>query len=372
MKSMFSKTLSLFQQSAYPLHHTYVQMLERYTTTSEKYLVWQDIMEVSALMGEQYQQFIQLFDAGNLNDFFYKGLSIKVAVKKKKALTGSESIDGVDNAAIEKIIAKYTNLFEHDAECLRQQKEAEKQAEEARRLQLTKERNARMRQEQEARRQQYEKEFVDFPDWDINRIKRGSRAAKILQRLQRQEISEQDFLWLKDKGFENEMINDAFYIQRAKKHLSHWKNARKPWSFVNAIADFRKGNQVREVLPEVKKQLPFSFSNGNKKLQSALYTTSGGAYRDIRDYNTAIDFGEKAHSLTPDNFRPCTLLGAAHILNHDTAVGYAWYQKAIERGFEEERVDDELRSIYIRSDASNKKRLKADLKQQGYSARWLN
>jgi Flp pilus assembly protein TadD len=51
----------------------------------------------------------------------------------------------------------------------------------------------------------------------------------------------------------------------------------------------------------------------DKKLLSAYFTTLGGVRRDLRKVEVAIDNASKAHTLTPDNYRPCTLLGAIYM-----------------------------------------------------------
>jgi hypothetical protein len=49
------------------------------------------------------------------------------------------------------------------------------------------------------------------------------------------------------------------------------------------------------------------------KLKSALCTTHGGVKRDLKRYDEALGLGEQAHLFTPQDFRPCTLLGAVNM-----------------------------------------------------------
>ena len=85
-------------------------------------------------------------------------------------------------------------------------------------------------------------------------------------------------------------------------------------------------------------------------LKSALLTTHGGVKRDLQQRDDALSFGEKAHLLTPKDFRPCTLLGAVHweLGNYD--LGKSWYDKAEERGASKKSVDDDLRRIILLSE----------------------
>jgi hypothetical protein len=121
----------------------------------------------------------------------------------------------------------------------------------------------------------------------------------------------------------------------------------------------------------VKSNYPFKFSRGNKKLNSALLTTSGGVYRDLSQYTDSLKLGSEANTLTPSDFRPCTLIGASNILLGNVSEGYEWYQKAIERGFKPDSYDNELRSVYMRCSKKIKEELRVDLKAKGYSYSWL-
>ncbi len=84
----------------------------------------------------------------------------------------------------------------------------------------------------------------------------------------------------------------------------------------------------------------------DRKLQSALCTTYGGVKRDLGQRGKALDLGTKAHDLTPQDFRPCTLLGAVYIELGAYELGRDWYNKAEARGASEKSIDDDLRSIF--------------------------
>ncbi|WP_422414300.1 MULTISPECIES: hypothetical protein [unclassified Endozoicomonas] len=92
-----------------------------------------------------------------------------------------------------------------------------------------------------------------------------------------------------------------------------------------------------------------------------LLTTHGGAKRDQRLTKDAIRMGEEAHKVTPKNFRPCTLLGAIYMETGQLSLGHEWYQKAIERGFSENAMDSELKSIFMKADKAGREKLKAFL-----------
>lgn len=113
-----------------------------------------------------------------------------------------------------------------------------------------------------------------------------------------------------------------------------------------------------------------------KKIESAFNTTYGGVKRDIGVHHEAIALGKKAHALTPDDFRPCTLLGAVNIELGNYDEGQDWYQKAIKRGASEKSVDDDLRNIFKRSEKSKRKDLaiflfKRDPERYGWVEKYL-
>jgi hypothetical protein len=358
---------ALFPKSNFPIHHTYMEVLFRYYSTDMTDVSSSDIGKLSLLMGKEFICLLYLIEhleeSDNSNEFFSLCLKMKVKAKKLKATNGAELI-AEELPKITEAIEIYSVAFEQEKLALLQEAErlfSDERAKLAKRVQE----NFRL---QEA---QYLKDFCDFPEFRINRIKIGSHAAKILKLLQIGVINEQDFIWLDDKGFNNEDVTQAFYINRAKSHLAQWKQSNKPWNLVNAIADYRKGKLSLEVLAVVKSNYPFKFSRGNKKLNSALLTTSGGVYRDLSQYTDSLKLGSEANTLTPSDFRPCTLIGASNILLGNVSEGYEWYQKAIERGFKPDSYDNELRSVYMRCSKKIKEELRVDLKAKGYSYSWL-
>ena len=344
-----------------------MEVLFRYYSTDTTDVSSSDIGKLSLLMGKEFICLLYLVEHldenDNSNEFFSLCLKMKVNAKKLKATNGAELITD-ELPKITEAIEIYSVAFEQEKLALLQEAERLKSVERAELAKRVQE-NFRL---QEAK---YLKTFCDFPEFGINRIKIGSHAAKILKRLQGGVINEQDFIWLDEKGFNNESVTKAFYINRAKSHLAQWKISNKPWNLVNAIADYRKAKSSQEVLGFVISNYPFKFSRVNKKLNSALLTTSGGVYRDLNQYAESLKLGSEANTLTPSDFRPCTLIGASNILLGNVSEGYEWYQKAKERGFKPDSYDNELRSVYMRCSKQIQKELRIDLLGKGYSYSWL-
>jgi len=82
-------------------------------------------------------------------------------------------------------------------------------------------------------------------------------------------------------------------------------------------------------------------------LKSAVLTTHGGVRRDLRDCDTALKFGDRAHELTLKDLRPCTLLGAVNMEIGNYALGEFWYEKDVERGASEKFVDAVILRIIL-------------------------
>jgi len=93
------------------------------------------------------------------------------------------------------------------------------------------------------------------------------------------------------------------------------------------------------------------------KLKSALCTTHGGVMRDLKHWDEALRLGEKAHAFRPDDYRPCTLLGAVHMETGNCNLGWEWYDKAIKRGATVDSVDQDLRNIFFRANHAEQKEM---------------
>lgn len=99
----------------------------------------------------------------------------------------------------------------------------------------------------------------------------------------------------------------------------------------------------------------------NRQLKSALCTTPGGVKRDLKRWDEALSLGEQAHLLTPQDFRPFTLMGAVNMEIGNFVLEQSWYKEAVERGVSEKSVDDELRSIFMRAEKSKREALRDHL-----------
>jgi hypothetical protein len=178
-----------------------------------------------------------------------------------------------------------------------------------------------------------------------------SRLMKILKSVDAgQRLTEEDFIWLSTTAeqYFSEELRAAYHRLEAEFFVNEFARTRDPWMAVNASAHYRKCNQAGTA-----KSLLDTISIDDQrspKLKAALCTTHGGVMRDLSRWNEAKSLGERAHVLRPDDYRPCTLLGAIHMETGSYGLGQEWYAKALQRGATIKSVDQDLRKIFFRAD----------------------
>lgn len=367
MESTVKKAKTLFPQTQFPIHHIFMEVLYRYCSTEGGYIIRSDMENLSQAMGIEFVRLFDLINKRDNHEFFNLCLKLKIVAKKTKALTKQEFSLNTELSEISAAISPYILAFKHEEQEIKREEERIKA--------LNHEKRALKQEEQRAKeKSHYLKHFCDFPEFGIHKIKKASFAAKTLIRLQKKEATEPDFLWLREKGFDTEETAQAFldfFFERACTRLQYWQKTNKPWNLVNAIADFRRSESSEHVLEIIQSNYPFKFTKGNKQLNSALLTTSGGVYRDLGHYDESLKLGKEAIELTPDDFRPCTLVGASNMLLGNINEGHLWYEKAIERGFKTQSYENELRSIYMRSNNQIKEELQTSLLAKGFNYPWI-
>jgi len=190
----------------------------------------------------------------------------------------------------------------------------------------------------------------------------GPRLKDILEKAEHgTRLSQDEVAWLMVSrrglysGYYTQRLREKYHRIEAEFYLIKFKKSQNPWDVINASSHFRKCNRSSTADSVLVKINTSKFKS--KKIESAFITTYGGVKRDLGFLEEAISFGNKAHTLTPKDFRPCTLLGAVNIEIGNYDEGQSWYRKAIERGASEKSVDDDLRSIFMRSDKSKRKDL---------------
>lgn len=369
----------LFPKAIYPLYSKYIYLLENMITSSAFTVSTIDMEILSIALGNEARQLFNsisqtIGEKEKLNCIITDGLSLKVAVKKCIKANENELSNAANKGVVNTVINQYKAKIDKIAR-LKQEALAEEKAElEHQRMLNEKKRQQKLQKQQEILKKQrleHEKNHVDYPEFDVFNVKRQTRVDKILKQLQKKAINEEDLQWLDDIGFANDIIYKQNHIYIAKQHLANWHEKKKPWELVNASAAYRKLDRPNTIKPILDNLYPFKFTNNNDKLKSALLTTYGGICRDTDNFKRSLALGHEAHTVTPLNFRPCTLLGAVYLSTGEFEAGHEWYQKAKERGFSQKAYDNDIRSIYYRASHDMKKRLKQNLIETGHRYKWI-
>ncbi len=174
-------------------------------------------------------------------------------------------------------------------------------------------------------------------------------------------LSEEELIWLStdaERYFTQE-LRAGYHRNEARFHADEFRKTGDPWCAVNASSHYRKC-RAAAVADDMLAGIDVDRLR-DRKLQSALCTTCGGVKRDLSQWDEALDLGAKAHDLTPQDFRPCTLLGAVNIEIGAYELGRYWYNEAEARGASIKAIDDELRSIFLRADPARRAALRAHL-----------
>lgn len=157
-------------------------------------------------------------------------------------------------------------------------------------------------------------------------------------------IGADDLAWLVGDGrpYFTPKLRRAHHRILAETDAKAWRETGDPWNAVNACANFRSATAAFEGLAIADAALSRTTA---ARPRSALLTTSGGALRDLGRRVEAIARGDDAHALSPNDYRPCTLLGALHIELSAYVEGAAWFEKAEARGASRRQVDREIAQI---------------------------
>ena len=252
-------------------------------------------------------------------------------------------------------------------EKLAQERKVREQAERERRKKLESDPKYIDRQKEKNLIKKYDIYLYDIVD------KHRSKLINILKLLDNnQRLSEQDAIWLNSEGrqFFTDELKIKFHRVEADFYLNEYKTTKLHWHAINASSQLRKAKASKEA-EKFLENTEISL-NKNKKLLSAYFTTLGGVKRDIRKVDTAIECGVKAHENNSQDYRPCTLLGAIYMENHEYTLGHDWYSKARDRGAPEKSINADLRSILLKLDKSKRIEMIASLlKKDPYLYSWL-
>lgn len=174
-------------------------------------------------------------------------------------------------------------------------------------------------------------------------------------------MPDDDFVWLNTevKRHFTEELRKAYHLREAEFFASEYHRTQDAWNAINASGHYRKCKQPELALGLIGSVPANRFKS--PKIHSAICTTHGGVMRDLGRRNEAVQLGKQGHELQPQNFRPCTLLGAVYMELGSFGEAHDWYVKAEERGASQQSIDTELRGIFLRADKTRRENMKASL-----------
>ena len=197
-----------------------------------------------------------------------------------------------------------------------------------------------LRRKREAKelRRRYGLGFVD-PD-------HYPRVMKLLKRIDGgRRPKPEDIAWLTIEAEDcwTAELRTAYHRLEAKALAEEWRRTGDLWAAVNASGHWRKAGEPKEALEITASAM--TRDGSAPKIRAALRTTRGGAMRDLGLLAEAEVLGREAHDLAPNDFRPCTLLGAVVMQLGDFHTGHEWYRKAEALGAKRHAIDQDLRSV---------------------------
>lgn len=204
----------------------------------------------------------------------------------------------------------------------------------------------------------YYKSFV-FKDKFSNEWKKD-RYGKDFERLVKKEESKK----IKDIGLKikNKIVlseNEILILKNNKKDewLGYYYNnlylvSKNLWDLVMACSFYRTANKPENVLLLTKKII----KNQDKIATSAIYTTKGGAYRDLNKLDEAIECAREAIKIN-NSYYPYTLLGAIYIQKESFSKAKEYFEKAIELGSDRCFVDQEIQRASLKLSIQAKKEM---------------
>lgn len=182
---------------------------------------------------------------------------------------------------------------------------------------------------------------------------------KANQRLEVEQIS-----WLETKGKNYFQKHSNFYKTyhriEAEYYVSEYRKNNNVWNVINASSHFRKANLAHKAHDLLFNGILYK-TQRNRRLRTAFYTTFGGTKRDLGQFSDGIKMAKEAHELSPNDYRPCTLLGALYFEIHDYETGTEWFNKAEKLGAPQHNTDAEIKAVFHKADNQGKEKLRTYL-----------
>jgi hypothetical protein len=194
----------------------------------------------------------------------------------------------------------------------------------------------------------------------------------ILEKLEAKErLSDENVVWLESEKWCRPSYSETIshwknniyivhHTQEAHFYEAEFQRIKDHWNLVNASAYWRKAEQPDLAL-KLTRNLDLIRVLKESKLKAALFTTRGGALRDIGQLDDAECCALEAIKNFPKSHNPYTLMGALCYATRRYDEGDTWFDEAVRRGAKPKDQDVEIRRILNKKTGPDRKEMIEDL-----------
>lgn len=159
----------------------------------------------------------------------------------------------------------------------------------------------------------------------------------------REELNSEEIDLLEEQGLYNVVATYYFRKFKASENL---------WDLVKACSELRQANLADKAIKA--SDACVDEVSEDARAKGALWTTRGGAFRDLGELSQAKFCGERAVEICPQSYYPYNLLGAIFYEEGEMAKGDQYFDQAIGLGSNERLRDKEVKATIQRSSAEKR------------------
>jgi len=173
-------------------------------------------------------------------------------------------------------------------------------------------------------------------------------------------IDPESIKWLEKQNLHAPLV--SIYKER-------YESKKLPWDLVNLCKSLRKIG-CQEIAISYFENEPRNIKD--KKPLGALFTTIGGSYRDISDFDKAWDCGLAAIDISPDSYYPYNLLGGICYSKGNLTQGDHYFEKAMELGADDSAQSNSIKDALHKSSTEDRKAISEYLlKKDPHKFEWV-
>jgi tetratricopeptide (TPR) repeat protein len=171
-----------------------------------------------------------------------------------------------------------------------------------------------------------------------------------LERLDRiSSLDSESIKWLEDQHIHALLV--PIYKER-------YESKKLPWDLVRLCSSLRKIKNQEIAISYFENE---SSNIKDKKPLGALFTTIGGSYRDIDEFDKARECGLAAIDISPDSYYPYNLLGGICYSKGNLTQGDHYFEKAVELGADDTAQSNSIKDALHNSSTEDRKAISEHL-----------